>query len=148
MDHFNEFVELAFGNDKLADIYEGQRNFGLVLKLDEDYTTTMDGIRSALIDTEDGRQIPLGQLADVVSVSGPSSISRENVQRKIVVSANVAGRDLRSVVEDIRQRVGSEIVLPEGYRLEYGGQFESEAKASSTLLWTSLLAIIVIFVRD
>ena len=144
--HFNEFVELAFSNEKLADVYEGQRSFGLVLKLNEDYTETIEGIRSALIDTENGTKIPLHQVADVVSVSGPSSISRENVQRKIVVSANVAERDLHSVVNDIRQRIESDIDLPEGYRVEYGGQFESEAKASRTLLLASLLAIIVIFV--
>jgi CzcA family heavy metal efflux pump len=142
---FNEFIDLSFSGEKLADIYEGQRSFDLILKLNEDYTETMDGIRSALIETHDGRKVPLEQVADVVSVSGPSSISRENVQRKIVVSANVAERDLRGVVNDIQSQINSEIVLPEGYRIEYGGQFESEAKASRTLMLTSIIAILVIF---
>jgi Cu/Ag efflux pump CusA len=84
-------------------------------------------------------------VADIVSVSGPSSISRENVQRKVVVSANVSGRDIRSVVQDIQKNVNDKIVFPEGYRIEYGGQFESEARASKTLLLTSVLAIFIIF---
>jgi CzcA family heavy metal efflux pump len=142
---FNEFVDISFGGEKLADIYEGQRSFDLVLRLNKDYTETTEGIRSALIDTYDGKKVPLEQVADIISVSGPSSISRENVQRKIVISANVAGRDLRSVVNEIQHTINQQIVLPEGYRIEYGGQFESEAKASNTLMLTSLLAILIIF---
>ena len=142
---FNEFVDISFGGEKLADIYEGQRSFGLVLRLETDYTENIEGIRSALIDTHDGRKVPLEQVADIVSVTGPSSISRENVQRKIVVSANVAGRDLRGAVQDIQKNINESVTLPEGYRIEYGGQFESEAKASQTLMLTSLIAIVIIF---
>lgn len=142
---FNEFVDVAFGGEKLADIYEGQQRYDLVLRLNPDYTETIDGIRSALIDAHNGKKVPLEQVAEVVSVSGPSSISRENVQRKIVISANVAGRDLRGVVNDIRDKIDENIKLPEGYRVEYGGQFESEAKASRTLMITSIIALIVIF---
>ncbi|NQU35228.1 MAG: efflux RND transporter permease subunit [Bacteroidetes bacterium] len=142
---FNEYIDIAFGGEKLSDIYEGQRSFDLVLRLNKDYTETIEGIRSALVETYDGKKVPLEQLAEIVSVSGPSSISRENVQRKIVISANVAGRDLRSVVEDIQKNINNEIILPEGYRIEYGGQFESEAKASRTLLLTSIFAILIIF---
>jgi Cu/Ag efflux pump CusA len=142
---FNEFVDVAFGGEKLADIYEGQRRFDLVLRLNKDYTESIEGIRSALIDTYDGKKVPLEQIAEIVSVSGPSSVSRENVQRKIVVSANVSGSDLRTVVNEIQKRVSEKITLPEGYRVEYGGQFESEARASQTLLLTSILAIFIIF---
>jgi CzcA family heavy metal efflux pump len=145
IEQFNEFINISFGGKKLSDIYEGQRRFDLVLRLNKDYTESLEGIKSALIDTEDGRKVPLEQVADVVSVSGPSSVSRENVQRKIVISANVAGRDLRSVVQDIQRNINDNIELPEGYRIEYGGQFESEAKASKTLMLTSLIALIVIF---
>lgn len=145
IERFNEFVDFAFGGEKLADIYEGQASFDLVLRLNRDYTETLEGIRGALIDAGDGKKIALEQVADIVSVSGPSSISRENVQRKIVVSANVAGRDLRSVVMAIQQKISANVTLPEGYRIEYGGQFESEAKASSTLMFTSLLALLIIF---
>ncbi|MFA9389428.1 MAG: efflux RND transporter permease subunit [Prolixibacteraceae bacterium] len=145
IEQFNNFVDVAFGGEKLADIYEGQRSFELILRLNEDYTQTNEGIRSALIDTEDGKKVPLEQVAEIVSVSGPSSISRENVQRKIVISANVAERDLRSVVQDIKKNINAGIELPEGYRIEYGGQFESEASASRTLLLTSILALLVIF---
>lgn len=142
---FNEFVDIAFGGEKLADIYEGQRSFDLVLRLNKDYTESIDGIRSALIDAQNGQKVPLEEVAAIVSVSGPSSVSRENVQRKIVVSANVAGADLRTVVNEMQKRVSANVALPEGYRVEYGGQFESEARASQTLLITSVLAIFIIF---
>jgi len=140
-----KFIDMAFGGEALADIYEGQRKFDLVLRLNQDYTQTIEGIRTALIDTDNGKKIPLYQVADIVSVSGPSSISRENVQRKIVISANVAERDLRSVVQEIQQNINEKVTLPEGYRVEYGGQFESEAKASRTLLLTSIMSLIIIF---
>lgn len=142
---FNAFVDHSFGGEKLADIYEGQRSFDLVVRLNKDYTESVEGIRSALIDTHDGKKVPLEQVAEIVSVTGPSSISRENVQRKIVISANVAERDLRSVVNDIQENINANIELPEGYRIEYGGQFESEAKASQTLMFTSIMAILIIF---
>lgn len=142
---FNEFVELAFAGEKLADIYEGQRKFDLVVRLNQNYTESIDGIKNALIDTGDGKKVPLEQVADIVSVAGPSSISRENVQRKLVISANVAERDLRSVVEEVQKEIDENISLPENYMIQYGGQFESEARASQTLMLTSILAILVIF---
>ena len=145
IEEFNDFIDVAFGGEKLSEIYEGQRSFDLVLKLDRDHTETIEGLRSALIDTHDGKKVPLEQVADIVSVSGPSSISRENVQRKVVISANVAGRDLRSAVQEIQKNINETISLPEGYRIEYGGQFESEAKASQTLMLTSLIALLIIF---
>ena len=145
IEQFNEFVNISFGGEKLTDIYEGQRSFDLVLKLNKDYTETIEGIRSALIDTYDGKKVPLEQVAEIVSVSGPSGISRENVQRKVVISANVASGDIRGIVENIQKNIADKITLPEGYRVEYGGQFESEAQASRTLLITSILAIIIIF---
>jgi CzcA family heavy metal efflux pump len=145
MNQFNEFIDVSFGGEKLSDIYEGQRRFDLVLRLNKDYTETVEGIRASLIDTYDGKKVPLEQVADIVSVTGPSSISRENVQRKIVVSANVSGRDIRSVVNDIQNNIREKVALPEGYRVEYGGQFESEARASRTLLVTSVIAIFIIF---
>lgn len=145
VDQFNAFIDISFGGEKLSDIYEGQRRFDLVLRLNKDYTESIEGIRSSLIDTHDGKKIPLEQVAEVVSVTGPGSISRENVQRKVVLSANVAGRDMKSVVAEIQKQVEEKITLPEGYRVEYGGQFESEAKASQTLLFTSILAILIIY---
>lgn len=145
VEDFNRFVELAFAGEKLADIYEGQRSFELILRLNGNYTESIDRVRSALIDVGSGRKVPLEEIADIVSVGGPSSISRENVQRKIVVSANTSGRDLKSVVNDIRQNIEENVVLPEGYRIEYGGQFETAANATRTLLIASLLAVCVIF---
>lgn len=145
IEDFNEYIDIAFGGEKLADVYEGQRRFDMVLRLNENYTGTIEGVKSALIDTYDGKKVPLEDVADIVSVSGPSSISRENVQRKIVVSANVSDRDIGSVVNDIRKAVNSNITIPEGYRVDYGGQFESAENASRIILLTSLIAIFVIF---
>ncbi|KAA6345224.1 Cobalt-zinc-cadmium resistance protein CzcA [termite gut metagenome] len=145
IEKFNKFVELAFSGEKLADIYEGQRSFDLVLRLNKDYTESMASLRAALIDIPGGGKVPLEEVAEIVSASGPNSISRENVQRKMVVSANVSGRDLQSVVNDIKVNIGEKIVLPEGYRVEYGGQFESAESASQTLFVTSILALCIIF---
>ena len=145
MDDFNRFIELAFAREKLSDIYEGQRRYDVVLRLDEEYTDHLEGIRNALIDTGFGTKVPLSEVADIVSSSGPNTISRENVQRKLVVSANVSGRDVGSVVDDIRKTVDEHITLPEGYRIEYGGQFESARNASRTLVLATILAFLVIF---
>lgn len=142
---FNEFVELAFSGEKLADIYEGQRCFDLVLKLNGDYSGSVEKVRTALMDTENGGKIPLEEVADVVSVGGPNSVSRENVQRRIVISANVSGRDINGVVNDVKSTIDKEIHLPEGYRVEYGGQFESAAAATRTLALAFIVALIVIF---
>lgn len=142
---FNEFINIALGGEKMADVYEGQKSFDLILRFNTDYTDKIDGIMDALIDTDDGRKVPLNEVAEIVSTAGPNSISRENVRRKLVVSANVAGRDLKGVVDDIQEKINSDISLPEGYHIEYGGQFESEKKASRMLLLTSIAAIFIIF---
>ena len=142
---FNSYVDAAFAGEKVADIYEGQKSFDLIVRLNKDYTESMEGIKNALIETADGKKAPLNQVAEIVSASGPSSISRENVQRKIVVSANVSGRDLLSVVNEIKEQINANIELPEGYRIQYGGQFESEARASQTLLLAFIVAIMLVF---
>ena len=117
----------------------------LVVRASEDNRGSIERIRDLMIDDAEGRKVPLSYVADVVSSMGPNTINRENVKRKIVISANTSGRDLRSVVDDIRKRVDDEIRLPEGYHIEYGGQFESEQAASRTLLLASLMSIVVIF---
>ena len=140
-----EQVDVAFAGEKAGEIYEGQKYFDLIVRFRPESRNSIQSIESALISLPNGGQIPLNQLASIASVSTPNTISRENVQRKIVVAANVQGRDLRSVVNEIQEIVGSSVKIPEGYRVEYGGQFESEAKASQLLLITALLAILVIF---
>ena len=145
MEDFNDFVELAFSGEKLSDIYEGQRRYDVVLRLGDDSTRTLEGVRNALIDTGTGSKVALEQVADIISTSGPNAISRENVQRKLVVSANVSGRDVGSVVEDVQRVVAESVQLPEGYRIEYGGQFESARSASRTLALATILALFVIF---
>ena len=139
------FVETAIAGKKVAEVYENNLNFDLVLRYDEPFRNSIDAIRNSLIDTEDGGKVPLSFVADVVSVSGPNAINRENVRRKLVVSANTAGRDVGSVVEEVKEKITSKLDIPEGYRIEYGGQFESAQRASMTLLITSLIAILVIF---
>jgi len=141
---FTEFVDVAIAGEKVGEVFEGERRFDLVLRYKPEYRDGLDAIKDLPIDANIGA-VPLSAVADVRSVSGPSTINRENVQRRIVISANVAGRDLRSVVEEIQQRIGNDVELLPGYHLEYGGQFESEAAASRTLTIASLLALGVIF---
>ena len=145
MEEFNHFIELAFSGEKVSEVYEGQRSFDLVLRLNKNYTESIEGIKSALIVNGEGAMIPLEEIAEVVSVGGPNSISRENVQRKIVVSANTSGRDVVSIVNEIEQRVNEHVNIPENYMVEYGGQFQSAKKASRTLLLMTIIAIFVIF---
>ena len=145
MGEFNAFVEAAFPGKVVGSIYEEERSFDLVLRLNKDYTETIDGVKQALIDTPNGK-VPLESVADVVSVGGPGSISRENVQRKVVVSANIASGDISGTVERVEAHLEKELLLAEGYRLEYGGQFESADSASRTLWLTTLVAILVVFV--
>jgi len=142
---FSEFIHVAFGGSKVSDVFEGVKAFDLVVKYDNDNRGSIEAIRNALIDTWDGKKIPFSYVADIRSLSGPNTVSRENVQRKLVISANVADRDLRSVVNDIKAAVDKDIALPEEYRIEYGGQFESEAKASRTLALTSIISFLIIF---
>jgi Cu/Ag efflux pump CusA len=142
---FNEFVDVAFAGEKVSEVFEGNQRFDLVLRFDDANRGKIENIRNTMIDAANGQKIPLHYVADVVSVSGPNTINRENVGRKTVVSVNVAGRDQKSAVEEIRQKVGEKVKLPEGYRIEYGGQFEAEAEASRTLVLTSLLSLLVIF---
>ncbi|NOT36551.1 MAG: efflux RND transporter permease subunit [Saprospiraceae bacterium] len=142
---FNEFVDVAFSGEKVSDIYEGNKSFNLILRFDDMNRGNIENIRNTLIDAANGQKIPLHYIAEVISTSGPNTISHENVQRKTVVSVNVANRDQRSAVDEIRSKVSENINLPEGYRVEYGGQFEAEAAASKTLIITSLLSLLVIF---
>ena len=149
---FNRFVETAFNGLTIGSVYEGQRSFDLVLKqqpssntLGESSTPNINDVRDALIDTYDGGKVPLSVVAEVVSVGGPNTISRENVQRKLVVSANVSGRDAIGVVNDIRATLDSQLQLPEGYRIEYGGQFESAKTATRTLILVFLIALAIIY---
>ncbi|WP_296622703.1 efflux RND transporter permease subunit [Marivirga sp.] len=138
-------VDIAFAGEKAGEIYEGQKYFDLVVRFQKESRSNIEAIKSALISLPNGGQTTLDQVATIGSVSSPNTISRENVKRKIVVAANVQERDLRSVVNEIQQIVGDNIELPEGYRIEYGGQFESEAKASKLLLITAVIAILIIF---
>ena len=142
---FNEFITVMMAGETVSQVYEGNKSFNLVVRSDEDFRNTIEDISSLIIDTPDGKKIPLANVADVVSASGPNTVNRENVKRKIVISANTSGRDLGSVVNDIKEIVDSEITLPEGYHIEYGGQFESEKEASRVLLLMSLVSIVIIY---
>lgn len=140
---FNSFIERGLSGEKIGEVFEGERSFDVVVRLDERYLTP-ESVGEALIDTKDGSVVPLAEIAEIVSASGPNSVSRENVQRKLVVSANVSGRDLSGVVGDIRKTVEESVGLPQGYRVEYGGQFENAQKATRTLVLTTICALLVI----
>ena len=142
---FNEFVTVNMAGEVVSQVYEKGKSFNLIVRADEDSRGSMEHIKDLMIDDANGQKVPLTSVADVVSSMGPNTINRENVKRKIVISANTSGRDLGSVVDDIRQLVDERIQLPEGYHVEYGGQFESEQAASRILTLTSLMSIVVIF---
>jgi CzcA family heavy metal efflux pump len=141
-----ESLQTAFVGQQVGQIFEGQIAFPMVLRYPVENSANLDVIRQTPIDTPSGARVPLSAIADVQEDRSPNFVSRENVQRKIVVTCNVAGRDLRSVVNDIQKSVGSSVVLATGYRVEYGGQFESEASASRLLLWLGLAVILGIVV--
>ena len=142
---FSEFVNVCLAGEAVSQVYEKGKSFDLTVRVKDDLRDEMEKIRNLMIDTGDGQKIPLNYVAEIRSAMGPNTISRENVKRKIVISANVADRDLRSVVNDIQAQVDAQIKLPEGYHIEYGGQFESEQAASRTLALTSFMSIVVIF---
>ncbi len=141
---FSDFITVMLSGEVVSQVYIDGKSFDLTLKSADDYKDSADKIRNLMIDAG-GNKIPFGYVAEIVSSTGPNTVNRENAQRKIVVSANVAGRDLRSVVNDIQAMVNGKVNLPEGYHIEYGGQFESEQAASRTLLLTSVFAIMIIF---
>lgn len=141
---FAEIVNTMLAGEVVSQVYEGNKSFDLTLKVNDDSRETADKIKNLIVDAQ-GRKIPLGNIANIVSSMGPNTINRENVARKIVISANVAGRDLLGVVNDIRDQINGQIELPEGYHIEYGGQFESEQAASRTLMITSVFSVFVIF---
>ena len=141
---FSEFINVALSGKVVSQVYEGGKVFDLTVKVHDDAKANMEQIGNLMIDAN-GQKVPLHYVAEILPLVGPNTISRENVQRKIVVSANVAGRDLNGVVKDIQKTVGEQITLPEGYHVEYGGQFESEQAASRTLFLTSVISILLIF---
>lgn len=141
---FAAYVNAALGGEVVSQVQDGGKTFDLTVRMADEDINSIDHIRNMLIDTADGRQVCLSDVADIFSSAGPNTISRENAQRKLVVSANAQGRDLRSVVNDMRQSIETNVKLPDGYRVEYGGQFESEASASRLLLGLSVVSIIVI----
>ncbi len=142
---FNEFVTVHMAGKTVSQVYEQGKSFNLVVRADEADRGSFEGIRNLMIDDAQGNKLPLYYVADIESSTGPNTINRENVKRKIVISANTSGRDLRGVVNDIQALVDENIELPEGYHVEYGGQFESEQAASRILLLASIMSIIVIF---
>ena len=141
---FTEFIDVALAGEVVSQVYEGSRTFDLTVKVKDDERSSAAKIGDLMIDTQEGK-VPLSTLAEIKSAVGPNTINRENVKRKIVISANVQDRDLRGVVDDIKERIDATVALPEGYFIEYGGQFESEAAASRTLSVVSLFSLLVVF---
>lgn len=144
MGEFADFINVALAGEKVSQVYENGFPYDLTLRMSPDSRSSIEEISDLMIDTSKGK-VPLSELAEIVSATGPNTINRENVSRRIVISANVSERDLRGTVNDIRREIESDITLPEGYFITYGGQFENEAKASATLALVSLVALIIIF---
>ncbi|HAW82255.1 MAG TPA: CusA/CzcA family heavy metal efflux RND transporter, partial [Balneola sp.] len=145
IEDLSEMVDVAFAGEVVSQILEEDKMFDLTVRFDENHRGSMDKIRQARFNLESGVIIPLSELASIESKSGPNTISRENVQRKIVVSANVSGRDLRSTVDEIRANVETNVSFPQGYFVEYGGQFESAAQATRTISLLSIISILGIY---
>lgn len=144
MSDLNKVISTAIGGEAVSQVYEGGQPYDLTVILDPSSRNSIESISEISIDSSRGK-IPLSTVAEIRSTSGPNTINRENVKRRIIVSANVDGRDLRGAVNDIRKHIDEDVVLPQDYYITYGGQFESEAAASSTLMWTSLCALALIF---
>ncbi|MBD3335707.1 MAG: CusA/CzcA family heavy metal efflux RND transporter [Candidatus Eisenbacteria bacterium] len=142
----DELIDVAFLGAKTSQVYEGEHRHDLVVRYAPQFRADLRAIRKTLIDTPGGGAIPLEMVADIREDRGPNYISRENVQRKIVIQANVAGRDLRGAVEDIQEKIESNIELPQAYFIEYGGQFESEERATRTVMLLSIISIIAILI--
>jgi len=140
-----EAIDIAFNGEVASEIREGQNIFDLVVRFDENNRGNIHKIQTALFDTPMGAKVPLSQLAEIVNEKGPNRISRENVQRKIVVQANVSGKDLRSVVDEMKENIQNNVDFPQGYFVEFGGQFESEQEATRIISLLSLVSIGVIF---
>lgn len=142
---FASAVSVLLGGEVVSQVYEGNRTFDLTLKADTALRADLGAIADLTLDAG-GRAVPLGAVAEISSTAGPNTISREDVQRKIVVSANVAGGDLRGAVNEMQRRIGERVHLPEGYHISYGGQFESEQAASRTIALASVLSVALIFI--
>lgn len=140
-----ESVDTAFNGHVVSQVLEDQRTFDVIVRFDDAARSSVDAIRNTLIDTASGAKVPIAQVADVRSDQGPNTINRENVQRRIIIQANVAGRDLGSVINDVRERVGRNVALPQGYFVQYGGQFEAQEQASRQIMLLSIVAIGGIF---
>ena len=141
-----QILQTAFVGTEVGRIFEGQITFPLVVRYPDESRADLESIRQTLFDTPSGARVPLSAIAVIQEDRGPNYVTRENVQRKIVVMCNVAGRDLRGVVTDVERRVQSSVLLPRGYRVEYGGQFESEAEASRRLLLLGVAVVLGIFI--
>ncbi len=142
---FNEFIHTAISGEKVSQVFEGNRSFDFIIRYDKSYRNTLQALDDILIDSPVYGKVPLSYVAKLTSAAGPNVINRENVQRKLVVSANIAERDLHSVIKDIQDKIDAKVALPENYWIEYGGQFESEARSSKVILIASIFAILIIF---
>ena len=142
---FSEFINVVLSGEVVSQVYENGYPFDITVKADHSMVNKIDRIKSLMIDSNQGK-IPLEYVADVRSSEGPNSINRENVSRRIVVSANVSNSDLRGAVKSIQKAINDNVELPEGYYVSYGGQFESEETASRTLAAASILALLIIVI--
>ncbi len=140
-----ETVDTAFNGHVASQVLEDQRTYDVLIRFEDASRASLDAIGRTLIDTPSGAKVPIAQVAEVRTDQGPNTINRENVQRRIIIQANVADRDLGSVINDVRNSIGNNVALPQGYFVQYGGQFEAQEKASTQILLLSVVAIAGIF---
>ena len=140
-----ETVDLAFNGEAVSQVLENQRTYDIIVRFNETARQSVESVARTLIDTPTGAKVPISQVADVRVDQGPNTINRENVQRRIIVQANVAERDLGSVIEDVRSQIARNVALPEGYFVQYGGQFEAQEAAARQITILSLVAVAGIF---
>ena len=140
----SDFIETTMGGNVLSQVYDNGLPYDLTLKFTPESRSSIETLMDLPVDTREGK-VPLSSIAEVISTSGPNTINRENVARRLVISGNVEGRDLRGAVNQLISEVAADVPMPEGYYVTYGGQFESEQRASRTLMLTSVIALALIF---
>lgn len=146
VEELNNYLSMAFGGAAAGVVFEGERRFDLVVRLDPAHRTDIDHIRNLPVALSSGKQVPLRELADIEYATGPAKISRDDTHRRVVVSVNVRNRDLQSVVDDIEGILDEKLELPSGYYIQYGGQFENLQNASNRLKLAVPIALFLIFI--
>ena len=146
VDKLNDYVSAAFAGEKAGVIFEGEKRFDLVIRLDKEFRTDINSLKDLFIDLPNGAQVPLKEVADISYKPGPMQISRDNTYRRVSVGVNVRDRDVKSMVEEIQERLEAEVTLPAGYYVTYGGSFENLQRATDRLMIVVPIVLLLILI--